>query len=527
MVLKFLTMILLAYWINRVVCLAPKHSATNGRNRNVPQIVRASSRGFMEESFSTSLSPVTNPHLLSVAPMMDYTDRHQRRLQRLISKQAVLYTEMVTTNAIVRSGDILRFLGADFPAEEPLVLQLGGSDPQQMKTAAKMAWDYGYREININVGCPSEKVAGAGCFGAALMLNAQLVAELSLAVGEATGSVPATIKCRTGVDDHDSYEELASFIRTVSEVGHVKHFIIHARKAILNANFSPHDNRSIPPLNYNTVYKLINDFPHLQFTLNGGIGSVEEAAQLLQAHPTLHGIMVGRAVINAPYKWCRTDSLIYGTPDPGISRRDLLLQYADYAAAEEAEIGPRITRTLIKPILNLFHAEPKGKLFRNLIDQLLKDGKVSSMPKSLQGGESGGPYPHIPSHLTKSTISMNDYSGTSAGSRGSGSVGGESLGSPLVNTKSGLRIDQIIHTAMQCLDDHVLDARSTDAPTAYGERLMDVAATSSSSSSSTSSCSSTVISSSTCSRIRNSNDNLKSDGSDISSDIMHSSGIER
>ncbi|KAJ1415746.1 dihydrouridine synthase-domain-containing protein [Ochromonadaceae sp. CCMP2298] len=314
-----------------------------------------------------------NPHLLSVAPMMEYTDRHQRRLQRLICKEAVLYTEMVTTNAIVR-GDAMRFLQADLPAEEPLVLQLGGSDPEQMRVAAGLAVGVGYREININVGCPSEKVAGAGCFGAALMLNPPLVAELALAVSSQT-NCPATVKCRIGVDDRDSYEELVAFVRTVSEKGNVGHFIVHARKAVLNANFSPHDNRSIPPLRYDFVTRLTADFPHLEFTLNGGVQSVAQAKAILLETPRLRGVMVGRAVVNAPFSWSDADSEIYGKKDGGISRRDILQTYAAYCDAEEARIGPRITRTLIKPVLNLFHAEPKGKLFRNIIDTFLKENK--------------------------------------------------------------------------------------------------------------------------------------------------------
>jgi len=227
--------------------------------------------------------PSTNQHLLSVAPMMDYTDRHQRYLQRLLSKETVLYTEMVTSMAMVRSGDAERFLRADLETEQPLVLQLGGNDPAEIKQAAKLATVYGYNEVNLNIGCPSEKVSGAGCFGAVLYLNPPLVAELALAVYEATNK-PATIKCRIGVNDNQSYEQLCSFIRIVSEVGKVEHFIIHARIAVLGKKFTPKDNRSIPPLKYNVVYDLIQDFPHLKFTLNGGVRTLNEVQSLLADH---------------------------------------------------------------------------------------------------------------------------------------------------------------------------------------------------------------------------------------------------
>jgi len=284
----------------------------------------ASSRSLFKvatkRSFSSLLTTpacMPNQHLLSVAPMMDYTDKHQRYLQRLLSKQTVLYTEMVTTMALVRSGNSQRFLRAELDTEDPLVLQLGGSDVAEMKEAAKLAQEYGYKEINLNVGCPSEKVSGAGCFGAVLYLNPQLVAQLALSVAEATGT-PATVKCRIGVDNHETYEELCNFIRTVSETAGVAHFIVHARIAVLGKKFTPKDNRSIPPLKYDVVYKLIQDFPHLKFTLNGGVGSIEQVQTLLAQQPLLHGVMVGRAVVNDPFGWSKADSLLYNQEDPGL-----------------------------------------------------------------------------------------------------------------------------------------------------------------------------------------------------------------
>ena len=268
-------------------------------------------------------------HKFSVAPMMEYTNCHQRYLFRLISKKSVLYTEMVVANALVRSENKERLLEANFAEEEPLVLQLGGSDPNDMKLAVKIASNYGYKQFNINCGCPSEKVAGAGCFGAALMLQPELVSSLALAVYETSGK-SATIKCRLGVDDQDSYEQLASFITMVSTRGNVKHFIVHARKAILNQNFSPHENRNIPKLRYDYVYKLVNDFPNLSFTINGGITNYTQ----IEDHFSngVKGVMVGRSVINEPFYWNDIDHTIYNTKDANsLNRREILFKYCDYA----------------------------------------------------------------------------------------------------------------------------------------------------------------------------------------------------
>lgn len=318
--------------------------------------------------------------------MMEYTDMHQRNLFRLLSRNAVLYTEMVTTNALVRNeDDPSRFLEADFNNEHPVVLQLGGSDPWQMSNAARIARTFGYGEININCGCPSEKVADAGCFGAALMLNPPLVVDLAYAVGEATGR-PATIKCRIGVNDEDSYEQLHSFVRTVSEKGGVRHFIIHARKAILGAKFSPDDNRKIPPLKYEFVYRLVADFPALAFTLNGGLGTLDECATVLRDHSGLAGVMVGRACVNSLFQWAAVDSSLFGLADPGLSRRAIIAQYADYANKIETKQGLRARRALVKPLLGLFTGEPNGRLFRAKLDELLlSDGGALPVDRVILG----------------------------------------------------------------------------------------------------------------------------------------------
>lgn len=312
-------------------------------------------------------------HIFSVAPMMEYTDIHQRFLFRQLSKHSVLYTEMVTANTLCRGTPevIQRHLAADFPIEDLVVLQLGGSDPSQMAQAAKIAVDYGYKEINLNVGCPSDKVAGKGCFGAALMRDPSLVATLCQSISTSTG-VPTTVKCRIGVNDNDSYEELHNFIHTINSKAQVTHFIVHARKAILNANFSPDDNRKIPPLNYDFVYKLLQDFPQVQFTINGGVNTIEDAQLHLAAG--VGGVMVGRAVVNTPFHWRSVDSELYcDETTPRKSRREVMEAYAQYALQVEASEGARCRNVLMKPVLGMFAGAHNGRLFRRRIDELMRD----------------------------------------------------------------------------------------------------------------------------------------------------------
>eukprot|EP01032_Pedospumella_encystans_P019778 gene19778-22484_t len=278
---------------------------------------------------------------------------------------------MVVAAALLRSGVSESRMRADFELENPVVLQLGGNDAAEMKLAAKLAVSYGYQEINLNIGCPSEKVAGESGFGAALYLNPPLVAELALAVYEATHR-PATIKCRIGVNDHESYDELYNFIRLVSEVGKVEHFIVHARIAILDPEFTPKNNRNIPPLKYDVVYRLIQDFPHLKFTLNGGVPNMKTVQELLKEHPQLEGVMVGRAIMSNPFGWSRADSLLFKTKDPGLSRVDVLTKYAKHCANQEKKHDTHFSRTLIKPIYHLFHSRPPDIPFRKSLDCSMK-----------------------------------------------------------------------------------------------------------------------------------------------------------
>ena len=342
---------------------------------------RMNYRYLMMSSSSASTSTPTDKHRVndisqhrfSVAPMMEYTDKHQRTLMRLMSKEAVLYTEMVVANAIIRSDHRESLIEANFDVEEPMVLQLGGSCPQQMYDAVKLAMDYGYQQFNINCGCPSDKVAGSGSFGAALMLQPNLVSDLASAVKDASGK-PPSIKCRIGVNDDDSYEQLVAFVVHVSKSSGVKHFVIHARKAVLDKGFSPHDNRSIPPLRYEYVYRLVKDFPDLNFTINGGIHTYEEVLQCLSKGVT--GVMVGRSIVNQPFYWNQIDTVLYGKNNDENkcqNRREIIHRYAQYADEIERNEGKRARRALLKPILGLFYGEHNGKLYKSTVDRLIKD----------------------------------------------------------------------------------------------------------------------------------------------------------
>ncbi|GFR50100.1 hypothetical protein Agub_g12245, partial [Astrephomene gubernaculifera] len=474
-------------------------------------------------------NPAASRPLLSVAPMMDWTDVHFRQLARLLSRHTWLWTEMVVDKTIIHTQNLDKYLW--FPPEQrPLVLQLGGSDPATLAAAAARAAEYGYDEINLNCGCPSDRVAGAGCFGAALMLQPALVAECMSAIaaavegvvgpaaaapaptatatpvggsGEAeegpgegpekgstgAGSPPAlplpslTVKCRLGVDEADSYEQLREFVRVVSERSPVRHFVVHARKAFLNG-LSPHQNRTVPPLRHHWAWALAAEFPHLQFSLNGGVlGCHEARAALLAAHPQvpytrpvlppsdpyaaaasvcatssslspsfstatsvaapaadpagpqeqhvdgadagdgvsgsccpgyppapaaaplppaaaaaaagtavvgngggIEGVMIGRGAYNDPWG-CLADAdrAVFGeAANPAPSRRWVIQRYREYAepmvgrwfVKPDGHADPSI-RTLMRPLLNLFHGEPGCKRWKNAVDEVLRAGPSS------------------------------------------------------------------------------------------------------------------------------------------------------
>lgn len=296
---------------------------------------------------------------LSVAPMMDWTDRHCRYLHRLMSSQALLYTEMVTAPAVLH-GDRERLLRFD-AAEQPVALQLGGSDPAQLAEAARIAADMGYAEVNLNCGCPSDRVQ-SGSFGAVLMENASLVADCVAAMRDAV-DVPVTVKCRIGVDDQDPATVLPDFLARVSAAG-VDRFTIHARKAWLQG-LSPKENRDIPPLDYDLVLAMKGTFPHLHLSVNGGITTLDQAVDFLDRG--LDGVMVGRAAYHTPCDvLLDADARIFGG---GLSRSveevvHLMLPYIDAHLAEGGRLG-QITRHM----LGMFQGRPGARGWRRHLSE--------------------------------------------------------------------------------------------------------------------------------------------------------------
>uniref|UniRef100_J3LWF3 tRNA-dihydrouridine synthase n=2 Tax=Oryza brachyantha TaxID=4533 RepID=J3LWF3_ORYBR len=307
--------------------------------------------------------------------MMDWTDNHYRTLARLISKHAWLYTEMVVAETIVHQKDNLdKFLA--FPAEQhPIVLQIGGSNLDNLAKATELANAYSYDEINLNCGCPSGKVAGHGCFGARLMFDPEFVGDAMSAIA-ANCNVPVSVKCRIGVDDRDSYEELCEFVDKVVSKSPTRHFIIHARKALLNG-LSPAENRKVPPLKYEYYFALLRDFPDVQFTLNGGITTIDQVnASIRQG---AHRVMVGRAAYNNPWNMLgHVDSEVYGMPTRNSSRRQILESYQVYGDSIMGQYGPSRpnVRQLVKPLLNLFHSEPGNGLWKRKADSTLRHCKT-------------------------------------------------------------------------------------------------------------------------------------------------------
>ncbi|KAG2489249.1 hypothetical protein HYH03_012269 [Edaphochlamys debaryana] len=463
------------------------------------------------EAAALALAPqAAGRQLLSVAPMMDWTDVHFRQLARLLSKRTVLWTEMVVDKTVLHAHNLDKHLW--FPPEQrPLVLQLGGSDPTTLAAAAARAVSYGYDEINLNCGCPSDRVAGAGCFGAALMMQPGLVGECLAAVAEAVERATAelaaggagaaeggaaagaavqagaeagaqagssgdgaeegeeaeeegalrappaarvplrrpaplptpprlTVKCRLGVDEADSYEQLVEFVRVVSERAPVRHFVVHSRKAFLNG-LSPHQNRTVPPLRHQWAWALARDFPHLQFSLNGGLQTAHEGrSALLTAHPAvpftrprpdpahpaaaaasvaatpdfaalattsstspssastpsatplptngggIEGVMIGRGAYNDPWG-CLADAdrAVWGeAANPAASRREVIAAYREYAESMHGRWSVKAdghhdpsVRTLMRPLLNLFHGEGGCKRWKAAVDEVLKAGAGS------------------------------------------------------------------------------------------------------------------------------------------------------
>jgi len=371
---------------------------------------------------------------LSLAPMMDYTDRHFRHLVRLISSRTLLYTEMVAANAVAREWEALqerqqddgdadaddhylrRFLaqGTVAPLEGASVLQFGGSDPEQLYQAAHCVSEFmdagicDYTALNLNCGCPSPKVAGKGCFGAALMEDPHLVAALTQALHEGSGGrMPVTVKCRIGLDSmrqpqhdtpDDEYRRLCRFIETVAANGVVTDFSVHARIAVVTKSFSPADNRKIPQLQYDIVRRLVRDYSSssndsgdgLTFTLNGGVDSIAQAQREFEAAPGLNGVMTGRAWAADPWSFACADELLYNDDDTTTTtttiinskprnRLEVLQAFGRHADAEEAKGDPtKIRRFIVKAVTPLFTGEPHAKRYRIALDE------IAARPKQLQ-----------------------------------------------------------------------------------------------------------------------------------------------
>ena len=293
----------------------------------------------------------------SVAPMLDWTDRHCRYFYRLLSKRTVLYTEMVTTGAIIfGKGDYLGYNAE----EHPVALQLGGSDVDAMARCAVIAQERGYDEVNINVGCPSDRVQN-GMFGACLMAKPDLVAE-NVAAMQKVVDIPVTVKCRIGIDDMDEDADFQHFIEKVAHAG-CDTFIVHARKAWLQG-LSPKENRDVPPLNYERVYRLKESFPELHISINGGVKTLQEAQQQLDK---VDGVMMGREVYANPFILSQVDSTLYGQPQTDVERDDIVLKMQDYIASQ--------TDQWFRPwhaarhMLGLYQGQPGGKMWRRYLSQ--------------------------------------------------------------------------------------------------------------------------------------------------------------
>ena len=302
--------------------------------------------------------PAHSPWRFCIAPMLDWTDTHYRVLARLMTRHARLYTEMVTTGALLH-GDVPRHLAFD-DREQPVALQLGGSDPAALAACARMGQEFGYNEINLNVGCPSDRVQN-GAFGACLMASPAVVADAVAAMAAAV-SVPVTVKTRVGIDRDDSYEAFARFVDTVRGGG-CSVFIIHARKAWLDG-LSPKENREVPPLRWDFVRRIQADFPDLVFVLNGKLHTLPQMAEQLDTFP---GVMVGRAAYEH-IDWLRAVDHALFDPQAGVpSRTAVLTAYHEYMAAQMA-LGVPLPR-LVKPLLTLFNGLPGARQFRRHLSE--------------------------------------------------------------------------------------------------------------------------------------------------------------
>ncbi len=298
-------------------------------------------------------------HRFCVAPMMDWTDRHCRAFHRALTRRALLYTEMVTADAVIH-GDRTRLIGFS-PVEHPVALQLGGAEPARLAQAAAIGAAFGYDEINLNVGCPSDRVQ-SGRFGACLMREPALVADLFAAMQAAAPHIPVTVKCRLGVDDQDPEHALFDFVEHVARAGCVT-FIVHARKAWLTG-LSPKENRDVPPLDYGLVRRLKAARPELTIVLNGGLESLSHAQA--EGHG-VDGVMLGRAAYRTPAELLAVDAAVYGAEAPAPDAVTAVRSYLPYIAARLAEGAP--LHAMTRHMLGLFHGKPGGRLWRRVLSE--------------------------------------------------------------------------------------------------------------------------------------------------------------
>lgn len=303
-------------------------------------------------------SPQSLDRRFTLAPMMEWSTSDCRTFWRLLTKRAVLYTEMVTTGALLH-GDKSRFL--DYNAcEHPLALQLGGSDPIALAECARIAEDWGYDEVNLNCGCPSDRVQN-GMIGACLMAEPELVADCIAHMQKAV-KIPVTVKHRIGIDDMEDYAGLEKFVSTIAATGCTT-FIVHARKAWLKG-LSPKENREVPPLQYDKVYQLKQDFPQLEIIINGGVTTLEQSQNLLEH---VDGVMVGREAYSNPFLLAQVDQQIYGDDRPVVSRAEVMDSFMDYCAEQLAQ-GARLNH-LTRHILGLYQGMPGARQFRRIISE--------------------------------------------------------------------------------------------------------------------------------------------------------------
>ena len=323
----------------------------------------------------------TLSHRFSTAPMMDWSDRHCRFFFRQLSRRALVYTEMVTAGALLH-GDVPRHL-AFSPDEHPVALQLGGSEPADLAACAKLAERWGYDEVNLNCGCPSERVQ-KGAFGACLMAEPNLVAECVRAMQDAA-PIPVTVKHRLGIDRIEDYDFVRRFVATLANAG-CRTFIVHARNAWLRG-LSPKENRDVPPLRYAEVHLLKRDFPELEIVVNGGIHTLEEAKAQL-AH--VDGVMLGRAAYHDPYLLAEVDARIFGDSCNVPSRREIVDAMIAYAQAEGEKGVP--VRSIARHMIGLMHGEPGARAWRRMLSDPLRlaQNRPELFADALAAAESGG-----------------------------------------------------------------------------------------------------------------------------------------